>query len=153
MYYNYLLPPYMYHTTPSSFGWEHEDQMNKMYYPYTNLKSNTPLLNAGEIQNIEQLRNNRTTPQKMNMTSPFVNMTNFGDTTPRSCGATVSEAKEKKVPVRSNEAQQNVPMIPETLVTGAVNVASSAINTARSVLNMIVPSKEEVSNSQVYYYN
>lgn len=32
-----------------------------------------------------------------------------------------------------------VHILPETLVTGAVNVASSAINTARSVINMIRP--------------
>lgn len=49
---------------------------------------------------------------------------------------------------KQNEARgmsQTVHVIPETLVTGAVNVASSAINTARSVLNMIVPPKEKVS--------
>lgn len=38
-----------------------------------------------------------------------------------------------------------VHILPENFVTGAVNVASSAINTARSVINMIVPPKAEVS--------
>lgn len=39
-----------------------------------------------------------------------------------------------------------VHILPENLVSGAVNVASSAINTARSVINMIVPPKSEVRN-------
>lgn len=47
-------------------------------------------------------------------------------------------------------SHHTVHMIPETLVTGAVNVASSAINTARSVLNMIVPPKEKVSGKAAY---
>jgi hypothetical protein len=40
---------------------------------------------------------------------------------------------------------QNVPVhiLPENLVNGAVHVASSAISTARSVINMIVPPKAE----------
>lgn len=36
-----------------------------------------------------------------------------------------------------------VQILPETLVTGAVNVASSAINTARSVIDMLRPRHEE----------
>lgn len=38
---------------------------------------------------------------------------------------------------------QQVHLIPENLMTGAVNVASSAINTAKSVLQMIAPTKSE----------
>ncbi|RZC36635.1 uncharacterized protein BDFB_005760 [Asbolus verrucosus] len=45
--------------------------------------------------------------------------------------------------VNHSPAQQPVHILPENLVNGAVNVASSAINTARSVISMIVPSKTE----------
>ncbi|CAH0548093.1 unnamed protein product [Brassicogethes aeneus] len=38
--------------------------------------------------------------------------------------------------------QPPVHILPDALVSGAVNVASSAINTARSVINMIVPPRE-----------
>ncbi|XP_044269025.1 uncharacterized protein LOC123014155 [Tribolium madens] len=40
------------------------------------------------------------------------------------------------------EYTPQVHILPENLVSGAVNVASSAINTARSVINMIVPKAE-----------
>lgn len=46
--------------------------------------------------------------------------------------------------VRNHENSPPIHILPETLVSGAVNVASSAINTARSVINMIVP--REVSD-------
>lgn len=36
----------------------------------------------------------------------------------------------------------SVHILPETVVTGATNLANSALNTARNVLNMIVPNKE-----------
>lgn len=39
--------------------------------------------------------------------------------------------------------QHAVHMLPDNIVTSAVHVASSAINTARSVLNMIKPQKPE----------
>lgn len=46
----------------------------------------------------------------------------------------------------SGECNPNtVHILPETLVSGAVHVASSAINTARSVINMLVPPRQEVS--------
>lgn len=41
--------------------------------------------------------------------------------------------------VRTHENSPPIHILPETLVSGAVNVASSALNTARSVINMIVP--------------
>lgn len=62
-----------------------------------------------------------------------------------SYAASCSGESHKAEHMRTNGVTQTVTLIPETLVTGAVNVASSAINTARSVLNMIVPGKEEVS--------
>ncbi|KYB28640.1 hypothetical protein TcasGA2_TC003458 [Tribolium castaneum] len=47
-------------------------------------------------------------------------------------------------PAQPPEAEYppQVHILPENLVSGAVNVASSAINTARSVINMIVPKTE-----------
>ncbi|XP_018571385.1 uncharacterized protein LOC108911046 isoform X2 [Anoplophora glabripennis] len=41
--------------------------------------------------------------------------------------------------VRAHENSPPIHILPETLVSGAVNVASSALNTARTVFNMIVP--------------
>lgn len=64
-----------------------------------------------------------------------------------------SELPRKPVPQRAETAKPEakvtpvlapqVHAIPENLMAGAVNVASSAISTARSVLNMIVPAKAE----------
>lgn len=45
-------------------------------------------------------------------------------------------------------APEQVHILPESLMTGAVNVASSAINTARSVINMIKPQQVSVSPNQ-----
>lgn len=50
-----------------------------------------------------------------------------------------SQASESSV--KSPGHNLPVHILPENLVSGAVNVASSAINTARSVINMIVPPK------------
>ncbi|KAJ8924658.1 hypothetical protein NQ315_000809 [Exocentrus adspersus] len=41
------------------------------------------------------------------------------------------------------ETSPTIHILPETLVSGAVNVASSAINTARSVIQMIVPREQQ----------
>lgn len=46
-------------------------------------------------------------------------------------------------PPQTTQNEANVQMFPDTLVTGAVNVASSAINTARTVLNMFTTKSEQ----------
>lgn len=56
----------------------------------------------------------------------------------------VASASQAQASVNSPERNLPVHILPENLVSGAVNVASSAINTARSVINMIVPPKPEV---------
>lgn len=56
--------------------------------------------------------------------------------TSQSSASSNSSSRRQSVPVAS---AGTVHILPETLVSGAVNVASSAINTARSVINMIVP--------------
>lgn len=50
--------------------------------------------------------------------------------------------QEPSAPPRGQSTTSPVHLLPDTLVTGAVNVASSAISTARSVINMIVPPRE-----------
>lgn len=47
--------------------------------------------------------------------------------------------EQKTSPVQTPQ----VHLIPENLMSGAVNVASSAINTAKSVLQMITPARTE----------
>lgn len=53
-------------------------------------------------------------------------------------------------PVKTAAREIDAHLIRENLVTGAVNVASSAINTAKSVLHMIVPQKEDEVNKNFY---
>lgn len=55
--------------------------------------------------------------------------------------ATQPTAAETNVNASAPPAENVVHILPETLVSGAVNVASSAINTARSVINMIRPTE------------
>lgn len=50
--------------------------------------------------------------------------------------------------VAAPASPEQVHILPEALVSGAVNVASSAINTARSVINMIKPQQVSVSPNQ-----
>lgn len=68
----------------------------------------------------------------------------------RMCASSPASDHAMTAEQRQGGVSQTVHMIPETLVTGAVNVASSAINTARSVLNMLAPARGEVSSSDKF---
>lgn len=70
----------------------------------------------------------------------FVSVTDFNNTEPNAPPAETVQTRPTRGSSPGERREDNiVHILPETLVTGAVNVASTAINTARSVINMIRP--------------
>lgn len=89
-------------------------------------------------------------------TEPFVSASDFNNTEPNAPPAETGQTRSNHGSSTSSETTQTrsnrgsstsgekreenvVHILPETLVSGAVNVASTAFNTARSVINMIRP--------------
>lgn len=58
----------------------------------------------------------------------------------------LAKPEQKTIPVQT----QQLHLIPQNVMTGAVNVASSAINTAKSVLQMITPTRTEEVCIMIY---
>lgn len=55
----------------------------------------------------------------------------------------IKPEQKTTLPVQQTVQQPQQPAVRENLITGAANVASSALNTAKSVLQMIAPTKTE----------
>ncbi|KAJ8933882.1 hypothetical protein NQ314_013735 [Rhamnusium bicolor] len=92
--------------------------------------------NTVHVPNYQQTPPSMRTPPES--TVMFTNLADRASTPTSSLGLE-SHLSE---PVRISESSSPIHILPETLVAGAVNVASSAINTARSVINMIVPREQ-----------
>lgn len=108
----------------------------------TNQKSATPLRNVETLEHVPNYQQTAKITPNLPTGNPLPQASSSVPSFSQASVPTAAQAQATSV--KSSGHNLPVHILPENLVSGAVNVASSAINTARSVINMIVPPKSEV---------